>query len=168
MAEYKPVYKQDQIDSRYQSYPINVKRSIPRKGISGIATGVLGITLIAYGFTKYIIKQKQINAERRLRAEERRELLPIIHEYIDQRDSGNRSLVLNNQSLQNNIKYLQENHVKQPDNTFISSLSNTTFARWILLKSDDNTNKRQYNKQKSVIANNLKQHLEHGVQPAEH
>lgn len=131
MAEYKPEYGQDLLDSRYKNTKIANQRVIPYKGFSGITTVCIAGVLMTYGWVKYIHNQRIENEYRKQRAAERSELIPIIKEYIAQRDSGNTDL-LNHIQHAKNREIIQQYKIEQTEK-INESLSKPSMIDYITL-----------------------------------
>ena len=85
----------------------NEKRYIPKKGFTGVGTLLLGTGIVVYGFTKFIIRQREDNEYRKLRAAERAATLPSLYEFLEKRDSGDQS-ILQSKQLQSHIAKVKE------------------------------------------------------------
>jgi len=94
-------YRQDRLTSGL-TQKFNQSRFIPKKGLTGVGTLLLCTSIVVYGFTKFIIRQREDNEYRKLRAAERAATLPSLYEFLERRDSGDQS-ILQSQQLQSHI-----------------------------------------------------------------
>jgi len=106
-AMYKPEYKQDALHPQLLRRPVDYARVIPKKGISGTATMLLACGIVAYGFTKYIIRQREDNEYRRLRIQERNLILQPMIDFVERRDEGDRTILDHPQLVENRKAWRQ-------------------------------------------------------------
>jgi len=99
-------YHQDQLTPGL-TQRFNQTRFIPKKGFTGVGTLLLCTSIVAYGFTKFIIRQREDNEYRKLRAAERAATLPSLYEFLEKRDSGDQS-ILQSKQLQKHIAQVKE------------------------------------------------------------